>query len=150
MLIICSKSSWSHPDLATLSSAAVTSQMTQLETALLSIIGKFPTYMRPPYFSYNSATLSTLSGLGYRVIQANIDTLDWQYNTAATTGQSATIFRNGVNGGGTISLAHDVHQTTANNLVPAMISHIQSRGLRGMFFCPNSPHDELSLGNPYG
>ena len=39
---------WAHADLATLDAAGVTSQMTQLEDALMSIIGKFPTYMRPP------------------------------------------------------------------------------------------------------
>ena len=105
--------------------------MTQLEDALMSIIGKFPTYMRPPYFAYNDQTLQTLGGLGYRAIQADIDTLDWQNNNPGSIGQSATIYANGLDSGGSISLAHDVHQTTAQSLVPAMISAIQQRGLNG-------------------
>lgn len=60
---------WSHADLATLDAAGITSQMTQLETALNSIIGKTPTYMRPPYFSTNALALQTLGGLGYHVIK---------------------------------------------------------------------------------
>lgn len=49
--------SWSHADLTTLDAAGITSEMTQLEAALLNILGEFPQYMRPPYFSYNDATL---------------------------------------------------------------------------------------------
>ena len=105
--------------------------MTQLENALLSIIGRFPTYMRPPYFSYSDQTLETLGGLGYRVIHADIDTLDWQNNTPETIGNSISNFANGLDGGGSISLAHDVHPTSANELVAGMIDAIQQRGLNG-------------------
>lgn len=123
---------WSHADLAGLDAAGITSEMTLLEDALLNIIGKFPTYMRPPYFSYNSATLQTLGNLGYHVIQASIDTLDWQYNTPGQIGQSVQIFQNGLNSGGTISLSHDVHQTTADTLVSGMINAVRSSGKRAV------------------
>jgi peptidoglycan/xylan/chitin deacetylase (PgdA/CDA1 family) len=83
--------SWSHADLATLDTAGITSQMTQVETALTTIIGRFPTYMRPPYLSYNANTLSTLATLGYHVIQLDIDTLDWQ-------GDYTAAYNNYVNG----------------------------------------------------
>ncbi|ORY58382.1 uncharacterized protein BCR38DRAFT_468653 [Pseudomassariella vexata] len=119
---------WAHPDLATLDAAAVTSQMTDLETAFLSIIGKFPTYMRPPYFSYTDETLETLGGLGYHVIHADIDTQDWQFNTLGNT-TSVGIFEAGLDAGGGLTLAHDVHENTAVTLVPAMIAAVQSRGL---------------------
>lgn len=105
--------------------------MTQLEDALRDILGKFPTYMRPPYFSYNDATLQTLGGLGYKVIHADIDTLDWENNNPDAIGNSIANFENGVDGGGSISLAHDVHETTVTYLVPAMIEAVQARGLRG-------------------
>ncbi|RYP07006.1 hypothetical protein DL764_002829 [Monosporascus ibericus] len=121
---------WSHPDLATLDAAGVTSQMRQLEAALSSILGYFPQYMRPPYFSYNDATLRTLGSLGYHVIQCDIDTLDWRYNTPATIGTSYSIYENGLNGGGRISLMHDVHRTTVQTLVPRVLSLLAQRGLR--------------------
>lgn len=123
--------SYDHGDLAGMDAAGITSEMTRLEDALVGIIGKFPTYMRPPYFSYNEQTLQVLGGLGYRVIHADIDTLDWQNNTPDTIENSAINFANGIASGGSISLAHDVHQTTAHNLVPRMIEIIQQNGLNG-------------------
>lgn len=121
-----------HGNLAQMDAAGVTAEMTQLEDVLLNMIGQFPTYMRPPYFAWNDQTLQTLGGLGYKVIHADIDTLDWQNNTPDTTGNSANIFAQGLDSGGSISLAHDVHPTTANNLVPAMIDAIQARGLNAV------------------
>jgi peptidoglycan/xylan/chitin deacetylase (PgdA/CDA1 family) len=122
--------SWDHADLATLSVDGDTSEMTQLETALLSIIGVFPTYMRPPYFSTNGQVLSTLGSLGYHVVQASIDTLDWQYNTAGTIGNSVSLYQNAVSGGyAGIPLAHDTLPNTVQTLIPAMISTLQAAGL---------------------
>jgi len=121
---------WDHADLATLSVDGDTSEMTQLETALLSIIGVFPTYMRPPYFSTNGQVLSTLGSLGYHVVQASVDTLDWQYNTAGTIGNSVSLYRNAVSGGyASIPLAHDTLPNTVQTLIPAMISALQAAGL---------------------
>jgi peptidoglycan/xylan/chitin deacetylase (PgdA/CDA1 family) len=113
--------------LTTLDAAGITSEMTQLEDALLSIIGKFPQYMRPPYFAYNSAVLSTLGSLGYHVIIADIDTLDYQgdYNAAANN------FINGIANGGTISLSHDPLQQTVQVLAQEMITAVKNAGKQG-------------------
>jgi peptidoglycan/xylan/chitin deacetylase (PgdA/CDA1 family) len=123
---------WSHPNLADLSNAQVTTEMTRLEDALLGIIGRFPTYMRAPYFSTNANTLQVLRDLGYHYIHANIDTLDWVNNTPQTNENSVNIFRDGLNAGGSIVLAHDVHQTTATLLVNRMIEIIRQRGLQAV------------------
>ncbi|MBE3044523.1 hypothetical protein IMZ48_18540 [Candidatus Bathyarchaeota archaeon] len=87
--------------------------------------------MRPPYFDYNDATLQTLGGLGYRVIHADIDTKDYENNTPDTIGNALDNFNAGLDNGGSISLAHDVHATTVQYLVPDLIAAVQSRGLRG-------------------
>lgn len=115
---------WSHADLATLDAAGVTSQMTQLETALLNIIGKYPTYMRPPYYSYNADTLATLGGLGYKVITSDVDTKDFEDEADAPA-----VFQAGLNNGATITLTHDVYEATVNNLVPYIINAVKSKGL---------------------
>jgi peptidoglycan/xylan/chitin deacetylase (PgdA/CDA1 family) len=98
--------------------------MTQLEAAFLTIIGKYPTYMRPPYFAYNSEVLSIVGGLGYKVITCDIDTLDWQDESTAES-----TFQNGLDNGATITLAHDPLQLTVQNLVPYMINAIKAKGL---------------------
>lgn len=104
--------------------------MDLLSNALLQIVGKYPTYMRPPYFSTNGLVLQTMSELGFHVVEADIDTLDWANNSQDGIQTSVQHFIDGLNGGGTISLSHDVHQWTANTLVRRMIEEVSARGLR--------------------
>ncbi|KAA8908143.1 hypothetical protein FN846DRAFT_685514 [Sphaerosporella brunnea] len=126
---------WSHADLDTLSPSGMTSEMTQLESAFLSIIGKYPTYMRPPYFSCSGTCQSNMGNLGYHVINTDLDTLDWQNNTPSTIQNSKNIFANAINSAdpasrGFIPLTHDVHSTTVNSLVQYMIDTLKSRGFK--------------------
>ncbi|KAL8871029.1 MAG: hypothetical protein Q9174_003061 [Haloplaca sp. 1 TL-2023] len=121
---------WSHPDMATLSKPAMLSQFIQLEDAIFSITGKIPTYFRAPYFSYNDLVMQIAAERGYRVINANIDTKDYENLNDMQVGLKN--FRDGLNAGGSIVLAHDVHEATANVLVAGMIREIKDRGLVGV------------------
>ncbi|KAG0639700.1 hypothetical protein HOY80DRAFT_961631 [Tuber brumale] len=118
---------WSHPALSGLSTGDMTTQMTSLESAISSAIGRYPTYMRPPYFDCNGACLSTMDSLGYHVIFSNLDTLDWanQGNIQA----SQDIFSQNV-ASGSLVLAHDVHPDTVGTLAEFMITQSLNRGLR--------------------
>lgn len=107
--------------------------MDQLSNALRNIIGKVPRYMRSPYFAANDLSLRTLGELGFHVIHASIDTLDWANDSQGAIGTSVQRFKDGLNAGGTIELSHDVHQWTANVLVQEMINDVKGKGLRGMF-----------------
>jgi peptidoglycan/xylan/chitin deacetylase (PgdA/CDA1 family) len=61
--------SFSHPDLTTLSDAAVSAEISQgISTNLL----------RPPYGAYDSRVAAIASGLGYRICTWTVDSLDWQ------------------------------------------------------------------------
>lgn len=117
---------WDHADLAGLSEDAVTEEMTDLETVLLGLIGKFPTYMRPPYTSYTSETLSILGNLGYHVIVYDIDTLDYNYATYGDT-TSLGIFESGLDAGGTISLEHDASLSHSSPHPPPLQPLLTSR-----------------------
>lgn len=124
---------WDHADLATLSDSQVTTEMTQLETALMSVIGKAPTYMRPPYFSCGSACLNVMNTLGYHVIHTNLDTQDWQYDSASGIQNSKDIFASALNAASSsssswIPLTHDVHQYTVESLVQYMITTFKAKG----------------------
>ncbi|KAL9124288.1 MAG: hypothetical protein Q9217_006367 [Psora testacea] len=123
---------WAHPDLTTLDRDGIISQMTLLEDALIQIIGRYPSYMRPPYFATNDLVLRTMGELGYHVVNADIDTLDWANNSPDLIQTSVQRFRDGLNAGGSIALSHDVHQWTANTLVQAMIDEVRNRGLRAV------------------
>jgi peptidoglycan/xylan/chitin deacetylase (PgdA/CDA1 family) len=107
----------------------IVSEMGQLATALKSIIGVSPTYMRPPYFYTNAAVLETLGGLGYHVIEADIDTKDYENDSEALIQNAVNTFDAGIDAGGSIESSHDIHQWTANVLVQAMIDKVKSKGL---------------------
>ncbi|KAG7113806.1 peptidoglycan-N-acetylglucosamine deacetylase like protein [Verticillium longisporum] len=117
-----------HPDLTTQSDAEIIDDMTTLENTLISLVGRFPTYMRPPFFAYNDETLSVLGALGYHVIDADLDTNDWRYNNLGNE-TAVGIFEQGLAAGGTIALAHDVHQNTAEVLVPEFLRILATTNL---------------------
>lgn len=106
--------------------------MTKLEHKLLDVIGMYPTYMRTPYLSQNNSTLQALSRLSYKVINTDIDTQDWRYNTPELVGEAFDIFKAAFDQDGSIVLLHDVHANTVRNLVPLIINAIKASGRRGM------------------
>ncbi|RDA93172.1 hypothetical protein CP533_3162 [Ophiocordyceps camponoti-saundersi (nom. inval.)] len=125
---------FSHKDLATLSEADITKEMTDLEEKLLqdNSIGLKPTYMRPPYFNTNDLVLKVMGKLGYKVIHASVDTKDYQFTSEATNGQAVSQFEQGVNSGGTIALMHDIHSTTVDLLVPKALEILKKKNKKAV------------------
>lgn len=73
---------YSHADLLALSNDVdlMKKEMTMNDDTIMKIIGVKPTYMRPPYMSFDENVLSLLAEWGYTVIGANLDTKDY-YNS---------------------------------------------------------------------
>jgi peptidoglycan/xylan/chitin deacetylase (PgdA/CDA1 family) len=67
---------WSHQDLSAITSQQRKDQMVRNEMAIRNIIGKFPTYMRPPYSSCTAASgcQADMETLGYVVSYFDLDT----------------------------------------------------------------------------
>jgi peptidoglycan/xylan/chitin deacetylase (PgdA/CDA1 family) len=67
---------WSHQDLSAITSQQRKDQMVHNEMAIRNIIGKFPTYMRPPYSSCTAASgcEADMATLGYVVSYFDLDT----------------------------------------------------------------------------
>ncbi|KAJ5584211.1 Glycoside hydrolase/deacetylase beta/alpha-barrel [Penicillium hispanicum] len=120
---------WGHPSLPTLDYPAIVTQMTDLEAAFLRIVGFFPTYMRTPFLHFNDVVLKAMADLGYHVIGASIDTKDFENDSPDLSWRSFQKFRAELDAGGSIVLAHDVHQTTVEVLVDNMLQEIAARGL---------------------
>ncbi|KAK7224450.1 hypothetical protein V2G26_012453 [Clonostachys chloroleuca] len=57
---------WSNADLDTLDKNGIESQLYQLEDALRSIIGVYPTYLLPPNGKTNQLVRDTAASLGYK------------------------------------------------------------------------------------
>lgn len=125
---------WSHPDLTTLSSAARREEMYKTEQALANILGVFPTYMRPPYLAFDSASQADMADLGYHVISTNLDTKDYANNTPELIGNSQRTFddftASDPGSASYIVLNHDVHRETVYTLAEYEIRRLQSRGYR--------------------
>lgn len=66
--------SWSHPDLSKSTKAEIYDQMVKNEMAIRNILGRFPTYMRPPYSSCGSECQRVMSDLGYVIAYFDVDT----------------------------------------------------------------------------
>ncbi|KAL1852724.1 hypothetical protein Plec18170_005863 [Paecilomyces lecythidis] len=121
---------WGHASLVGLDYNGIVDQMLALESAFVQLVGRIPTYMRPPFLAVDGVMLSAMAQLGYHVIGASIDTKDYENDNPAAIQNSLVKFRNELNAGGTIALAHDVRQWTVDVLVQAMVDEVAARGLR--------------------
>ncbi|KAJ4372865.1 hypothetical protein N0V83_003156 [Neocucurbitaria cava] len=139
---------WSHQDLSLITSEQVYDQMVKNEMAIRNILGKYPTYMRPPYSSCTGTCQSILSELGYVVTYFDLDTDDYDQQTPEHIQIAKDNFKNGIDtrnidpyDGDRLSIAHDIHELTANNLTAYMLDYLYSQGLTAVTLgeCLNDP-----------
>jgi peptidoglycan/xylan/chitin deacetylase (PgdA/CDA1 family) len=128
---------WSHADLSTLTEANRRAEMYKLEMAMRNIVGFFPTYMRPPYSSCNAACTQTMNALGYHIVYFDLDTDDYNQATPAKIQVAKNNFANAVNPSNPandafLAIAHDIHQTTAQNLTEFMLQTLTAKGYRAV------------------
>lgn len=120
---------WTHPsNFGSMSAADVTSQMKKLEGAIVKIIGKKPTYMRPPNLATGGNVVSTMASLGYKIITDDVDAQDWNGYTVAQSEQQFT--NAGAGGNGHIPLMHETYATTVQQLVPWLINWAKTNNLK--------------------
>ncbi|KAF2120461.1 hypothetical protein BDV96DRAFT_266726 [Lophiotrema nucula] len=129
---------WSHQDLSAITKAQRMDQMVKNEMAFNNIIGKFPTYMRPPYSSCTAASgcQADLKTLGYVVSYFDLDTDDYNNVTPDKIQNAKNNFYNAVNPAATtkdfLAIAHDIHQQTAQNLTGYMLDLLVKKGFKGV------------------
>jgi peptidoglycan/xylan/chitin deacetylase (PgdA/CDA1 family) len=128
---------WSHVDMTAADSSTRADQMQRLEKTLIKVIGKRPTYFRPPYASCEGQCLVDVEKMGYHVINFDLDTKDYANNTPERIGTSMEAFSSALSSGSSSSssflvLAHDVHEQTATALTPFMLEKIKQGGYRAV------------------
>jgi peptidoglycan/xylan/chitin deacetylase (PgdA/CDA1 family) len=128
---------WSHQDLSVISETQRYDQMVKNEMAFRNILGKYPTYMRPPYSSCNEACQNMLKTLGYIVSYFDLDTDD--YNQLANIQVAKDNFKRildetpgGPASGDRLAIGHDIHEATALSLTGFMLEYLKSKGYRGV------------------
>jgi peptidoglycan-N-acetylglucosamine deacetylase len=116
--------SFTHPDLVR--SGGVRGQLSQTIAAIRSLTGYTPCVFRPPYGSYDAATVSTASSLGLATVLWNVDPTDW-----ARPGTPAIVQRVLAQvQPGSIIISHDGGGFREETLAayPTIIARLRARG----------------------
>ncbi|HBU81640.1 MULTISPECIES: polysaccharide deacetylase family protein [Paenibacillus] len=115
--------SYTHPDMTTLSSSQMSSEITRTQQTIQSITGSSPKFFRPPYGATNATLKSVLSQNGLTEVLWNVDSQDWN---GASTAQIVAAINRMQNGD--VILMHDQYQTTLQ-AIPQIAQNLKSRGL---------------------
>lgn len=67
-----------HPDLAECSREQIEKELDETSQKIKETAGVVPELFRPPYGSYNNELMSIAEEKGYKVIQWDVDSLDWK------------------------------------------------------------------------
>ncbi|KAL8997485.1 MAG: hypothetical protein Q9169_003265 [Polycauliona sp. 2 TL-2023] len=126
---------WSHYSLSNIPSAVRKDQMVKNERAIANIIGKYPTYMRPPYSqcSQGSGCWADMKALGYHRVYFDLDTQD--YLNPTTIQKSKDIVKQILGTGGAtdyLSIQHDLVEQSVTNLTSYYFDLIQAKGWKGV------------------
>ncbi|KAL7267765.1 hypothetical protein RUND412_009632 [Rhizina undulata] len=126
---------WSHPDLSTLTEADREAEMIKNEMAFRNIMGKFPTYMRPPYSSCDSDCAATMLKLGYHITYFDLDTQDYLHATPDTNQISKDIVHDILDVADPttmdfLSISHDIQNQTVHNLTAYMLDQFLLYGFQ--------------------
>jgi len=120
--------SWSHPNLALLSSTAILTQINSTSAAIQQAIGVRPTFFRPPYGTINANVLTQANLLGLTTIIWNDEARDW------TTPGVAVISSRILNlaGNGAIILLHDGGGNRSQTVaaLPTIITSLKASGFK--------------------
>ncbi|KAI4270823.1 MAG: hypothetical protein LQ337_006452 [Flavoplaca oasis] len=135
---------WSHYSLSNIPSTVRKDQMVKNERAIANIIGKYPTYMRPPYSqcSRESGCWADMKALGYHRVYFDLDTQD--YLNPTTIQKSKDIVKQILGtGGGTdyLAIQHDLVEQSVTNLTSYFFDLIKAKGWKGVTAgeCLNDP-----------
>ncbi len=130
---------WTHQDLSKVPAYMRRKQLWNLEMALNNIVGKIPTYMRPPYSSCDSACQKDVDDLGYHSISFDVDTDDYNQNNASKIQISKDRFKTNVTTNlanteknASLVISHDILEQTAHNLTEYMLSTLTQLGLKAV------------------
>ncbi len=115
---------WDHPHMTQLSTANMTSEISQTQNIIKQTIGQTPVLFRPPYGETNSTLKSVEASFGLTEIIWNQDSQDWNGASTASIVATAATMKSG-----DVILMHDGGYQTTINAVSQIVSGLTSRGL---------------------
>jgi peptidoglycan/xylan/chitin deacetylase (PgdA/CDA1 family) len=139
---------WTHPNLEKISQQERYHNMYQNEMALRNIVGKIPTYMRPPFSSCLEACQKDMADLGYHISNFDIDTDDYNQAPKGMIQESMNKFKVNFTQQGAspeksqwLAISHDIVNMTAYNLTEFMLRTLTDYGYKAVTIgeCMNDP-----------
>jgi len=111
--------------------------MVKNEMAFNNIIGKYPTYMRPPYSQCDapSGCQADLQALGYHRVYFDLDTQDYLNPLPSQIQNSKNIVEAALQVPGVtdyLSIQHDIVQQSVTNLTMYYYGLIKDKGWKGV------------------
>jgi peptidoglycan/xylan/chitin deacetylase (PgdA/CDA1 family) len=130
---------WSHPHMDAITSEDRKMEMAKTERAIANIIGKYPTYMRPPYSQCESKSgcQKDMKDMGYSIVGVPFDTFDWQ-NAGGRIQESDKLVEEYFDELGPeshpIICQHDILAASVQDLTPIILEQINEKGMRGILW----------------
>lgn len=129
---------WSHYSLSNISSEMRIQQMVKNEMAINNIIGKWPTYMRPPYSdcTEESGCWADMQALGYHRVYFDLDTQDYLNPLPSQIQNSKDIVKAALAAGPDVtdylSIQHDIVQQSVANFSSYYFDLIKAKKWKGV------------------
>ncbi|GLW08776.1 hypothetical protein Misp01_39060 [Microtetraspora sp. NBRC 13810] len=136
--------SWSHRNLAPLSSARVGDQLSRTQDAVAEAVGQTPTLMRAPYGSLSPTVVQVARQLGLSIVMWNVDTRDGPDETADDVAARAI---GGARRGAIIGM-HDVYSATID-AIPRILTTLTQEGYVFVTVPELFPGDHMEPGHIY-
>ncbi|CAE6469915.1 unnamed protein product [Rhizoctonia solani] len=118
---------WSHPHLRTLSASQIEDELNRINAAIVEITGAFPAFIRPPYGEYNQDVQNVAASLGQTIVTWDLDSGDADGVEVAQSLERYTE-RISQRPNSVLTLNHETHSTTANELLDKIILLFQGAG----------------------
>ena len=128
---------WSHPDLSTLPTPAVDSQIDMTQAEIRTVTGTTPQCVRPPYDAWDSGVLGEIASRGLTTMSYSVDPKDWTLPGAQTIADRVV----GAAFPGAVVDLHDAggdrSQTVA--ALPQIITRLRAKGYSFVSICGGEP-----------
>lgn len=115
--------SLTHPDMTTCTDEEIQKELDETAKKIAAVTGKSPVLFRAPYGAYDNRFMEIAEAKGYKVIQWDVDSLDWKEITAEQIVER--VVRNVKEG--SIVLFHNNAQHVATYL-PQILEKLKSDG----------------------
>ena len=119
---------FTHPDMTTLTTAQMTSELSQTNAKIMGEGAPKPTLWRPPANAHNATTDSIASQMGMSLARWGVDSQDWGPHSSDTPAQFTNWIKSQIYDGSIILMHNGWNQFTAGNALPTLIPTLRDAG----------------------